>query len=391
MGEHPQLLIEIGVVLVVLSLLAQIARRIGLSPIPFYLLAGLPFSGWLTRSSEAGLSFIEGGAQIGAVLLLLALGLEFNVSELTAGVKRHAPSGLVDFVLNAGAGAIAGVLMGMDLIACVALAGITWTSSSGMVARLLEDLGRLGNRETPAVLSVLVIEDLAMAVYLPLVSVLLAGGSAVQAALAALAAVGFVALLLVVAPRIGGPLGRILVVEDREQVLLRVMGVTLVFAGLTGYLDASAAVGAFIVGLTIPGAAAERARRIILPLRDLFAAVFFFAFGLSIDTGQFGPAIVPAVLLVVVTSATKMATGWYAARRDGVGTRGRLRAGAVLLPRGEFSVVIAGLAAVEGNMDLPPLAAAYVLILAVIGPVIARFADDLVRRPSSGARAVPRP
>ncbi|MEO8107962.1 MAG: cation:proton antiporter, partial [Actinomycetes bacterium] len=153
--------------------------------------------------------------------------------------------------------------------------------------------------------------------------------------------------------------------------------ITLVVAGLTTLLDASAAVGAFLVGLALTGQAAERSRALLSPLRDVFAAVFFVSFGLSIDPSTLPPVLLGAAALAAVTLLTKVATGWYAAGRDGAGPRGRMRAGLVLTARGEFAVVIAGLAVASGLDGAGPLTAAYVLILAVTSPVLARFADDL--------------
>jgi CPA2 family monovalent cation:H+ antiporter-2 len=388
---QPDLLIELGLVLLVLSVLALGAARIGLSPVPLFLLAGVPMNSAFGPDLGASAQFISGAAEIGAVLLLLTLGLEFSAPELTSSMKRHSRSGLIDFALNAAPGAAFGVLLGLDVVGCIALAGITWTSSSGIVARLLQDLGRLGNRETPAVLSVLVIEDLLMAAFLPLVAVLLAGGGPGDAALAVAISVGFVSAVLLLAPRVGGPLAWLLRTDDDEQELLRLLGITLVVAGITGVLDASAAVGAFLVGLAIPGRAAERARRVVAPLRDLFAAVFFLAFGLSIDPEGLLPALPAALGLAAITIATKGMTGWYAARQEGVSLRGRLRAGAVLVPRGEFSVVIAGLAVTAGYSTIGELTAAYVLVLALAGPLLARWADSFGQRlqAARAARAAP--
>ena len=109
------------------------------------------------------------------VLLLLTLGLEFSIGEFSESLRRHLPSAGVDLLLNSIPGAVAGWLLGLDVVGIVAMAGITYISSSGVIARLLSDLDRLGNRETPAVLSVLVLEDFAMAAYLPVLTVLASG------------------------------------------------------------------------------------------------------------------------------------------------------------------------------------------------------------------------
>ena len=376
------LLVELGAILLLLSALAALAHRVAFSAIPLYVLAGLALGqGGVAPVAAAG-EFVEIGAAIGVVLLLLALGLEFTTAELTQSLARHTPSAVVDVGLNATPGALAGWLLDLGWTGSLALAGVTWISSSGIVARLLADLGRLGNRETPAVLSVLVLEDVAMAAYLPVISVLAAGGGWGRALLALLLGSGAVLLALAASHRLGRRVGRWLDTGDAEQLLLRVFGVTLLVAGLAELAGASAAVGAFIVGLSLTGRVAERGRRVMAPLRDLFAAAFFLAIGLTVDPRALLPVLPVAVLLAAVTAATKVATGWYAAARDGAGPRGRLRAGAGLVARGEFSLVIAGLAAVAVP-ELVPLATAYVVVLGVLGPVLAQLADRVPLRPTA--------
>lgn len=373
------LLLEVGAVLFVLGILGGLARRFGLSPVPLYLLAGLALGEGSAFSLDASSGFLAVGAEIGLILLLLTLGLEFSADEFATVLRHHVPSGVVDLLLNATPGAVAGWLLLDSWTGALVMAGVTWVSSSGIVARVLNDLGRLANRETPSVLAILVLEDIAMAVYLPLVAVLVAGGGITQVVIAVGASVTAVLVVLLASRHFGDRLSHRLANAEDEQVLLRVFGITLVVAGLTTLLDASAAVGAFLVGLALTGQAAERSRALLSPLRDVFAAVFFVSFGLSIDPSTLPPVLLSAAALALVTLVTKVLTGWYAASRDGAGPRGRMRAGLVLASRGEFAVVIAGLAVAAGLDEVGPLTAAYVLILAVTSPVLARFADDVAR------------
>lgn len=367
------LLLELGVILAVLTVLGTIARRFALSPIPLYLVAGLALGeGGMAPVPAAG-EFVETGATIGVVLLLLTLGLEFSIGEFATSMRRHLPSAGVDFVLNAAPGAIAGWLLGLDGVGILALAGVTWISSSGVIARLLSDLRRLGNRETPAVLSLLVLEDFAMAAYLPLLAVLAAGGTVPQALFGMAIAISALVLAFVVSYRWGHHVGRLVAHPDNEQLLLRVLGLTLIVAALAEFIHASAAVGAFLVGLTLTGEAAERARTVLTPLRDLFAAIFFLAIGVSVDPVALLPMLPAAFALAVVTSVTKVLTGQFAARRDGVGRPGQMRAGTALIVRGEFSLVIIGLAGASVEA-LEAVATPYVFILAMVGPVLTRFA-----------------
>lgn len=369
------LLLELGVILLVLSGLGALARRVGIPPIPLYLLAGLALGeGGLAPVPAAG-QFVQAGATIGVVLLLLTLGLEFSTAEFAHSVRGHVPSAAVDLVVNAAPGAVAGWLLGLDGIGILALAGATWISSSGIVARLLSDLRRLGNRETPAVLSVLVMEDFAMAAYLPVLAVLAAGGEWWQAVLGVAVALSAVAAAFFASHRWGHHINRWLAHPDDEQLMLRVLGTTLVVAALAEFVDASAAVGAFLVGLTLTGAAAERARAVLAPLRDLFGAVFFLSIGLAVSVASLVPVLPAALALAVVGGVTKTYTGWVAAGRDGAGRRGKLRAGTALIARGEFSIVIIGLVG-AGHAVLGPLVTAYVLLLATLGPLITRWAGS---------------
>lgn len=366
------LLLELGVILAVLTVLGTAARRFALSPIPLYLAAGLALGEGGVAHIPAADEFVTTGATIGVVLLLLTLGLEFSIGEFATSLRRHLPSAWVDLILNAVPGAIAGWLLGLGGVGILALAGVTYISSSGVIARLLDDLRRLGNRETPAVLSILVLEDFAMAAYLPLLAVLAAGGSWVHALFGMAIAVSALVLAFVASYRWGHLVGRLVAHPDNEQLLLRIMGLTLIVAALAELIHASAAVGAFLVGLTLTGEAADRARMVLSPLRDLFAAIFFLAIGLSVNPADLIPMLPAALALAVVTAGTKVATGMFAAHRDEVARPGQLRAGTALIVRGEFSLVIIGLVGATVPA-VEAVATPYVFVLAIAGPVLTRF------------------
>ncbi|MEU4292288.1 cation:proton antiporter [Kribbella sp. NPDC026596] len=373
------LLIELGAVILALGVLGRIAGRLGFSPIPLYLLAGLAFGHGGLLPLAASEEFVATGAEIGVILLLLLLGLEYTASDLVGTLKTQYVSGAVDFVLNAVPGAAVALLLGWGPVAAVALAGVTWISSSGVIAKVVGDLGRLGNRETPVVLGILVLEDLSMAVYLPILTALLAGAGLAGGSMTLLISLGTVSVVLFVALRYGRVISRAVSSDNPEMLLLVVLGLTLLVAGIAQHLQVSAAVGAFLVGIALSGEVAHGARNLLSPLRDLFAAVFFVFFGLSTDPAKIPPVLAIALGLAVLTGLTKITTGWYAARRAGVGTAGRWRAGGTLVARGEFSIVIAGLA-VGVEPKLGPLATAYVLILVILGPIAARYTEPIARR-----------
>ncbi|GAA5152613.1 cation:proton antiporter [Pseudonocardia eucalypti] len=374
-------LLELGALFFGLGVLGRMASRIGISPVPLYLLGGLAFgTGGLVPL--AGIeSFTELASEVGVVLLLLLLGLEYSATDLVTGLRQSWLAGVLDMVLNAAPGAIAALLLGWGPLGALAMAGVTWVSSSGIIAKVLGDLGRLGNRETPAVLSVLVMEDLAMALYLPITTAALAGVSFLNGLRSVGVALALLAVVMVVALRYGRFVSLIVDSPSSEVFLLRLLGVALLVAGLASQLQVSAAVGAFLLGIAISGETAENATRVLTPLRDLFAAMFFVVFGFNTHPGEIPPVLPVAIALAAVTTVTKLATGWFAARRVASGT-GRVRAGAALVARGEFSIVIAGLAVASGalNDGLAPLATTYVLLMAILGPVLARVLDPIARR-----------
>jgi CPA2 family monovalent cation:H+ antiporter-2 len=363
--------IELGAGIVGLAVLTRVASRFGFSTIPLYLLAGLAFGNGGLLPLRFSENIVHVGGEIGVLLLLFMLGLETSGGELGANLRAGLAAGFVDFVFNFSPGFVVGLLLGWNPLAAVLLGGVTWISSSGVIARVLAELRRMNNPETPTILSVLVLEDMAMAVYLPLVSVLLIGQGFVAGVISVSVALLTIGVVLFVAVRYGAQLSRLVAHESDEVILFSTFGLVLVVSGVAQWLQVSAAIGAFLVGIALSGPIVQQTERLIGPLRDLFAAIFFLFFGLQIDPATLPPVLLLAVALGLVTALTKLLSGFWAARRVGIDTQGSLRAGAALVARGEFSVVIAGLG-IEMEPRLGPLSAAYVLFLAVLGPVLAR-------------------
>ncbi|GAA2157303.1 MULTISPECIES: cation:proton antiporter [Glycomyces] len=383
------LLLELGLLIGALGLLGAIAGKFGISAIPLYLLAGLAFGHGGIYEMHAITGFLDVGAEVGVVLLLFTLGLEYTPRELLGTMRTSWLGAVVDLVLNATPGVACALLLGWGPVAAVVFGGVTYVSSSGIIAKVLTDLGWLGNRETPTILALLVAEDMIMALYLPILTTILAGLAFAQAAVGLGVALLAVAAAFLVASRFGGLLSRFLASPNEEILMLKVMGIVLVVAGLAEKVHVSAAVGAFIVGMALSGEVSRQAEETLEPLKNLFAAVFFVNFGLETDPTALPPVLPVAIALAVVTIATKFATGWWAAGRSGSAFTGKLRAGLVLLPRGEFSIVIAGLGVTAGlDPALGSVAAAYVLILAAIGPLAPRLAGPIVakRRKKNRAR-----
>jgi len=342
---------------------------------------GLAFCAGGVMKLEGIQEFAHLSGEIGVILLLLMLGLEYTAAELFTGLRRSWQAGVLDLVLNFIPGAALALLLGWGPVGAMVMGGVTYISSSGIAAKVITDLGRIGNRETPVVLSILVFEDLAMAVYLPILTATLSGVSFLGGLTTVGISLAVVTVVLMVALRHGHRVSQAVHSENSEVFLLNLLGAALLVAGVASAMQVSAAVGAFMLGIAISGATAHNATRILEPLRDLFAAIFFVAFGLNTDPTSIPPVLGWALVLAVVTAVTKMMTGIWAAKRAGIARPGRFRAGAALIARGEFSIVIAGLAVASGVVpdELAAFATAYVLLMAIIGPLAARYVEPAVK------------
>src|SRR5947199_5359647 len=206
--------IELGLVIVGLAVLARLASRWGFSAIPLYLLAGLAFGNGGLAPLRLSENFVRTGAEIGVLLLLFMLGLEYTGDELRKSLRLGVTAGVIDFALNFTPGLVAGFLVRWRPLAAVLLGSVTYISSSGVIAKVLAELRRMEKPETPLVLSVLVQEDLAMAVYLPLVAVLLSGGGAAKIVLSVFVAIAVVSLVLLAAVRYGHQLSQLVAHES---------------------------------------------------------------------------------------------------------------------------------------------------------------------------------
>ena len=378
-SELPTFFLEFGLLLLVLGALARVAHMLSMSAVPLYLLAGLLFGDGGVVGVEVSDGFLEVVAELGVLILLLLLGLEYSGDELVRTAKQQGKTGLVDIVLNATPGVVIALILGWGLPGAVALGGITYISSSGIISQVVRDLRWRRNPETRPVVSVLIIEDLVMAPYLPILTVILTGTGLAAGLISVSVALVVVAVVIGVSMRGSRRIRRLFNTRDPVSLLLLVFGAAIAAAGIAGFADFSPAVAAFLVGLLLTDEVAEVARRRLDPLRDLLAAVFFAYFGITTDPGDIPGVLLPAIILVIVTILTKFATGWFAAKTVQGTTVGKLRAGALLSARGEFSIVIAGLVAISGV--LPPqfnaLVATYVLITATVAPLMARFIEPV--------------
>jgi len=270
-------------------------------------------------------------------------------------------------------GFVAGILLGFTLLEAVVLSGVVYISSSAIITKSLIERGWIADLESESILGVLVFEDLVIAVYLAiLAAVVLSGEGLAETATAVGISVGFIGLLAVLAFYGTGLVERALDVRSDELFLLRIVGAAALIGGVALSLGVSEAVAAFFLGAAVGGTEdAARVERVITSERDLYAAVFFFAIGLGTDPGTFGAVALPVFALAVVSTASKLVSGYLGGRAYGLSERRSVRVAVAMVARGEFSLVLAALA-VQARMDptLAALAVGYVLVMSVLGTAL---------------------
>jgi CPA2 family monovalent cation:H+ antiporter-2 len=385
-------LLTLGVLFVLAYGLGRLGKRIGLPAIPIYMIVGLlasPNFEWIPfLNFEPG--DVELIAVFGLIFLLFSLGLEFDTEEFFGNAKRLLISGGTRIAINMTTGFVFGWLVGWGAREALIIAGMTAMSSSAIITKLLIELRRLANQETPTVLGIAVVEDVFIAVYLAIVSVVLSGETEVWPIVIQLAtAFAFLVAMFAIA-RYGGRLvSRLVGTRDDELFTIAFFGLALGFGGLGELLGVSDAIGAFLIGLVL-GATRHKARieALTLPLRDVFAAFFFLNFGLALDPSTFGEVVVPVAVAVVMTLVVNTAGGQLIARLNGLTAAQGLNVSTMLHNRGEFTLILATLAAAAGlDPRLTPFAGLYVLSMAVIGPVLAVNSERLGALGSARRRA----
>jgi CPA2 family monovalent cation:H+ antiporter-2 len=380
---------EVGLALALVAGAALLSWKLKFSTAPFLILAGMavgphaPAVGMLDLRFTESAPIIAFMGRLGVLFLLFYLGLEFSVGRLIKSGRSIAVGGSIYIGINFTLGLLYPLLLGWPLKETLVAAGITTISSSAIVAKVLVDLRRTANPETEMILGIIMFEDVFLAVYLSVVSGLVLSGSTSVGGvvLSAGMALGFMLGVLALG-RLAVPwLNRALRIRSDEVVLLVVSAALLLIAGAGETIHVAEAIGALLLGLVL--AETEHRQRIehmIVPFRDFFGALFFFGFGLSIDPFALGGAVWITLGAVALTLAGNFAAGMLAGRSAGLSPAASANVGLTVVSRGEFSIVVASLGAAGGLMGaLQPFAALYVLILAILGPLLTRQSHSVSR------------
>jgi CPA2 family monovalent cation:H+ antiporter-2 len=371
---------EVGLALVLVAAAALLSAKLRFSIVPFLILAGMAVGPHMPKLGIVDLRFIQSApliafmGRLGILFLLFYLGLEFSLGRLIRAGRSIVVGGTIYIALNYALGLGFAWLMGWPLREMLVAAGITTISSSAIVAKVLVDLKRTANPETEMILGIIMFEDIFLAVYLTLVSGLVLSGatSFSQATVSALIALGFMLVILTLGRKATPWLNRALNIPSDETFLLIIFASLLVVAGFSETIHVAEAIGALLVGLVLAETDhLQRVEHLVIPFRDFFGAVFFFHFGLTIDPYALGGAIWPAVGAVILTLVGNFAAGMLAGRSTGLSAQGSANIGLTIVSRGEFSIIMANLGQAGGLLPiLQPFAALYVLILAILGPLL---------------------
>jgi CPA2 family monovalent cation:H+ antiporter-2 len=393
--HHGEDLIVLGILFVVAYALGRLGKTIGLPAIPIYMVVGLlasPNFAWFPLDFES--EYIELTAVFGLILLLFTLGLEFDQDEFFGNAGKLILSGGSYIAVNMAAGLGFGFLVGWGSREALVIAGITATSSSAIVTKLLIELKRLANPETPMILGVTVVEDIFIAIYLAIVSVVLSGETEVWPVIGKLAiAFAFLVVMFAVARWGGRFVSKLFKTKDDELFTILFFGLAILFGGIGEILGVTDAIGAFLIGLVI-GATRYRSKveHIAIPLRDVFGAFFFVNFGLGLDPTQFPSVLLPVGAAVLMTIVLNLGAGQFVAWLNKLGPRAGLNAAFILHNRGEFALILATLSLAAGlNPLIQPFAGLYVLVMAIIGPILASRSEaigDAVFRTRRGPKTV---
>ncbi|CAN5372277.1 cation:proton antiporter [soil metagenome] len=374
-------LLILGVLFVIAYVLGRLGKLIGLPAIPIYMIVGLlasPNTDFFPLDFRA--ADVELVATFGLIFLLFSLGLQFDQDEFFGNARALLLSGGTRIVINMGIGFGFGMWVGWGAKEALIIAGMTAVSSSAIITKLLIELRRLANRETPVILGIAVVEDIFIAIYLAIVTVIISDVTDVgSVVLKLVVSFAFLIAMFALARWGGRVVSRLVRTRDDELFTILFFGLAVAFGGIGELIGVSDAIGAFLIGLVL-GATRYKSRieGLALPMRDVFGAFFFLNFGLALDISAFGGVLVPVIVAVVMTLVVNTAGGQLIAVLNRLTPAQGLNVSGMLQNRGEFALILATLAAAAGlDSRLTPFAGLYVLIMAVVGPVLAVNSERL--------------
>ncbi|MCM3133421.1 potassium/proton antiporter membrane subunit, CPA2 family [Paenibacillus polysaccharolyticus] len=384
------LIFEVGVAIALITLTGLISARLRFSVIPFYILVGMavgphaPQFGIVDLRFIESSSFIEFMGRLGILFLLFYLGLEFSVSRLLKSGKAILTGGIFYVALNFVSGLLLGWFMNLPLQETMVVCGIMTSSSTAIVAKVLVDLKRTANPETEIIMGMIMFDDLFIAIHISILTGLVLSGATSfgSVLLVSLSALLFIVLFLIIGRKSIKYIDKALNIKSSELFLLTIMTLLFLVAGFSETLHVAEAIGALMIGLVLGESRhVGRIEQQIMPFKDFFGALFFFSFGLTIEPSSLGGAVGMTLIAVVLTILSNFGAGMIAGKMAGVSNKASLNVGFTLVSRGEFSIIMANIGKAGGLMaSIQSFAVLYVLILAVLGPILTKESPRLYAR-----------
>jgi monovalent cation:H+ antiporter-2, CPA2 family len=389
------LLQDLAVVMIVAGVVTVIFHRLKQPVVLGYIVAGViigphtpPFP--LIRDKET----IDTLSQLGVILLMFSLGLEFNLRKLKQVGAPALLAAILEILLLFWAGYEIGRFFNWPLLDCIFLGAMLSMSSTTVIIKVLGELGKMKERFSQLIFGILILEDiLGIAMIALLSGIAMTGQLSVSDVGMTLGRLGvFLAVTLVVGliavPRLIGYVARF---KSNEMLIVTVLGLCFGVSLLAAKLDYSVALGAFVIGAVIAEAREiHKIETLLEPVRDMFSAIFFVSIGLLIDPRMLVAYWQPIVVITLVVIVGKVLTCSLGAFVGGNDTRTSLRVGMGLAQIGEFSFIIASLGVTlkVTSSFLYPIAVAVSAITTLTTPYLIRSADGLVARFD---RAAPKP
>ena len=399
---HETFVTDLAIIMILAAIVTLAFFKIRQPLIIGYLFAGMligPLSPlWTSLLPENGSSGAAAGigilsdisalnlfADIGVILLLFVIGIEFPFAKIRSIGRVAVGAGTLGLFVTLGVVFLAASALGLNFMDSLFIAAALSISSTAIIIKILQDSGKIKKESSILVLGILIVEDvIAVILIASLESVALAGTVSVEAVvLVAVVAGGLIVGTFTIGRRVIPPLiDKVAGAQNREILLLSVLGVCFGYALLANVVGLSVAIGAFLAGVLVAESKSSEVSKILSsPIKDMFVAIFFVSVGALMDVTQLEDYIFIAIALIAVTIAMKFGGNLLGTTAFRMGKGKSLRSAfALSAPRGEFSIVIVKVGVDMGVVSafLFPLIGLITIITAFISPFLIRLGDRII-------------
>ncbi|MFW6030907.1 MAG: cation:proton antiporter [Halanaerobiales bacterium] len=362
---------QIAIAFLSIAIFARISRWMDSFFPPFYILAGI-ITGPFLLNIVSDIKVVGLFGEIGVVFLLLYLGFEFSINTLVEKAKSLITAGLIDLIINFGIGFLIGKLVGLNFFYSFVMAGIIYMSSSGIITKTLIQLNAIKDPEGQLVMGIMVFEDLVMVIFLVFVSTfsnLSNNFSPNMLVLDILIAVTFCFGVLVIGKKFNKYITKFLNSDSKEIYFLTFMAIVLGITALGIFLGVSEALGAFFIGMMLSESEIKyKMEDTIITFRDIFGGMFFFHFGMKFNVNNISIPIHIMTLIILAAVLGKIISALIIRKSQGCSIEKGLFIGLITIPRGEFSLLIAGMVALD-SFDFESFSIILVLSTALISTI----------------------